>query len=102
MKAPAALPLQTLKPKMVFERLRASGASELTMVWFATMVARRPQSRSTAPRASAAGRGSGGPPDAEGDHAVGGEDQRDAGDDDGSRPAQVEHASRGARDQDAG
>src|SRR5205085_436360 len=55
MKAPTALPLQTLTPKIVLERLRASAASELTTVWFATIAARRPQSRSAAPMASAAG-----------------------------------------------
>ncbi|HYY60421.1 MAG TPA: hypothetical protein VE756_03435, partial [Burkholderiales bacterium] len=32
MKAPMALPDQTLRPKTVLERLRASGASELTTV----------------------------------------------------------------------
>ncbi len=50
-----ALPDQTLKPNTVLERLRASGASELTTVWLATIAARRPLSRSAAPIASAAG-----------------------------------------------
>ena len=39
----------------VLERLRASGASEFTTVWLATIAARRPLSRSAAPTASAAG-----------------------------------------------
>src|SRR5438552_2683772 len=38
-----ALPLHTAKLKMVLERARASGASEFTTVWFATIVARRRQ-----------------------------------------------------------
>src|SRR5207248_5564100 len=54
-KAPTALPLHTAKPKIVFDLARASGASEFTSVWFATIVARRPQSRSAAPIASATG-----------------------------------------------
>ncbi len=52
---PTAVPLHTARPNTVFERLRAAGARRLTTVWLDTMVARRPQSSSTAPAASAAG-----------------------------------------------
>jgi hypothetical protein len=92
-KAPLALPLQTAKPKIVLDLARASGASEFTSVWFATIVARKPQSRS-------AERERDRPPDAEREYEVGEDDHRDAGDDDRPGAAQVELATGGTCDQD--
>src|SRR5439155_5819678 len=51
--APTALPPQMCAPKTVLKRLRASGATEVISVWFATRAERSPQSRSTAPAITA-------------------------------------------------
>src|SRR5258708_14512151 len=51
--APTALPPQICAPKTVLKRLRASGATEVISVWFATRAERSPQSSSTAPAITA-------------------------------------------------
>src|SRR5258708_17531142 len=51
--AATALPPQICATKTVLKRLRASGATEVISVWFATRAERSPQSSSTAPAITA-------------------------------------------------
>src|SRR2546427_8618682 len=82
--APVAFPPQMCAPNTVLKRLRASGATDVISVWFATSAERSPQSSSTAPAITAPTHKGG-----ERERDVRREHQANAGRDDGKGAAAV-------------